>query len=508
MKLTVIGLDGAHWELLKPWIQEGSLPNIEKVIECGVRGDMKSCLPPVTLPNWKCYSTGKNPGKIGIFWWENIDFKKRRIYHPFHRKFENPDIWDYISNTGKKVGIIGVPGTYPPKKVNGFIIAGGPDAEERGFTYPKKLEDIIRDKYGWKNRPQNSFNINKEKAAEEVRAIIDVKFKVAKALAREYRLDFLQITSFHINSMHHFLWNHEKTKECWKIIDSHLGDFIKEGESNLMLVSDHGSNEIKTVFNINTWLEKNGYLKTHKSSLGASKLLYKAGITQEQVVKLLDKVKLRKLGRKVPTNLVERIPSNLGQVKKKTSMINWEKSKAISSGQGPLYLNPANQQEKNKMVKELKHKLESLEDSRNREKIIEKVYLREEVYRGRYLNEAPDLIIDQAKGVHIPGGIGDRNVFSFPRRWRAENKKWGLFAAYGPDIKSGKEIRNISILDLAPTILHMFNIPITQDMDGRVLSEIFHSKSKIAQRRMIHQESGEKERVKERVQELKRLGKI
>ena len=63
MKAIVIGLDGASFKLIKPWIEEGVLPNIRKVIEKGVYGDMRSCLPPVTAPNWKCYSTEKNPGE-------------------------------------------------------------------------------------------------------------------------------------------------------------------------------------------------------------------------------------------------------------------------------------------------------------------------------------------------------------------------------------------------------------------------------------------------------------
>jgi len=48
------------------------------------------------------------------------------------------------------------------------------------------------------------------------------------------------------------------------------------------------------------------------------------------------------------------------------------------------------------------------------ERVIEKVYSKEEIYNGKYLHEAPDLIVDQAKGVHIPGGVGQRDVFDAP----------------------------------------------------------------------------------------------
>jgi predicted AlkP superfamily phosphohydrolase/phosphomutase len=54
MKAIVIGLDGASFELIEPWIEEGVLPNIKRIREKGVYGGMMSCLPPVTAPNWKC----------------------------------------------------------------------------------------------------------------------------------------------------------------------------------------------------------------------------------------------------------------------------------------------------------------------------------------------------------------------------------------------------------------------------------------------------------------------
>jgi predicted AlkP superfamily phosphohydrolase/phosphomutase len=67
-KTIVFGLDGAHFELIKPLLKSGQLPNINSVISSGVTADLQSVLPPVISPNWKAYLTGKNPGKIGIYW--------------------------------------------------------------------------------------------------------------------------------------------------------------------------------------------------------------------------------------------------------------------------------------------------------------------------------------------------------------------------------------------------------------------------------------------------------
>jgi predicted AlkP superfamily phosphohydrolase/phosphomutase len=67
VETIVLGLDGANWELLDSWFRAGNLPNIAALRGRGTTADSLSCLPPVTCPNWRCYSTGKNPGKLGVY---------------------------------------------------------------------------------------------------------------------------------------------------------------------------------------------------------------------------------------------------------------------------------------------------------------------------------------------------------------------------------------------------------------------------------------------------------
>ena len=66
-RLLVIGLDGATFDLIKPWVRQGELPNIAKILQRGVHGELKSTVPPMSPPAWTSFMTGKNPGKHGIF---------------------------------------------------------------------------------------------------------------------------------------------------------------------------------------------------------------------------------------------------------------------------------------------------------------------------------------------------------------------------------------------------------------------------------------------------------
>lgn len=73
MTVYVVGLDGADWSLLRRWMDDGALPAFERLCSGGVDADLESTLPPITFPAWKCYSTGKTPGKLGVYEWFSFD---------------------------------------------------------------------------------------------------------------------------------------------------------------------------------------------------------------------------------------------------------------------------------------------------------------------------------------------------------------------------------------------------------------------------------------------------
>ena len=158
--VLLIGLDGADPELTARWMQEGRLPHLQALAEQGTFSPLKGLTPPVTYPAWTTCVTGVNPGKHGI-----TDFTEMvrgeyaiRFLNSSDRKA--PALWNILSDAGKRVCVLGVPGTYPPEPVNGIFVSGfdSPVSEttDRSFVYPEGAWPCVR---GWRFAPFQEHRI-------------------------------------------------------------------------------------------------------------------------------------------------------------------------------------------------------------------------------------------------------------------------------------------------------------------------------------------------------------
>ena len=454
----VLGLDGANWDLLESWLESGDLPNIQSLREEGTWSDMESCPPPVTCPNWRCYSTGKNPGKLGVFWWETIDTENRTLSTPTSRSFKSSNYWDYLNDAGKTVGIMNLPMTYPPFEVDGWMVAGGPGSEQEDYTYPSAVESELESR-NYRLHPE--IPVTSDEDREEATAIVDLiddRFNAFCELLEDRPVDVAHLTVFYINVLQHFFWRNDVTKEAWTVIDDHIGE-IRESypDAQLYLMSDHGCTDIDTVFHVNSWLKREGYLVAES---GASNAFSRLGINKKRVSQLAHQLGIHRLITSItPESVKDAVPEDEEGFKReqKLDRVDWKQSDAIASGQGLIYLIDDSRTD------ELVSELNGLE--RDGESIASAAYTREEAYEGEFVGDAPEVVFDQREGVHTSGAIGDTPVFSDAGQWKAENVRTGLFLA--ADVDDGALLDgDMSITDVAPTLLHRLGVSVPTDMDG------------------------------------------
>ena len=185
-KVIVIGLDGATWDLIKPWAENGELPTFKKLMANGSWGILESVIPPVTPPAWVSLATGKNPAKHGI-----IDFidlndannKSKRIINS--NDINSKTIFDILSNSGIKCLIQNYPLTYPVKKINGIMISDWLSGKDN-YVYPPELKKYLDSK---KYEFSPNVKVTKEDFIGEVTRIVKKQLNLFKEFL-DQNIDF------------------------------------------------------------------------------------------------------------------------------------------------------------------------------------------------------------------------------------------------------------------------------------------------------------------------------
>ena len=518
IKIMVIGLDGATWNLIKPLVDKGKLPAIKKLMEGGCHGKLESSIPHVTFPAWKCYSTGKNPGKLDVYWWMNIDLSNRRFRVNMSSSFKSKEIWDILARHHYKSGVIGMPTTYPTRKINGFMVSEM-NPKNANYTYPPELSDELNEIFDYESEFIDYHGKNKDEVVQSYNADILKRFEIADYLVNRFKPEFLNLTIFPIDAIQHFYWKYMENNDTkyanvieksWMLIDENINKFLNkytDDDTNIILMSDHGFTAFKGMFNINKWLVDNGYLvlsnnKSFKNII--YKTAYRCGIRGSMVEKFKNLP--------IINNIVKDAKSLVANVSE--SLIDWEKSKVIPLPEGILYINKYlfNDGTYSSVVKELKHEISLIENPTNGEKLAKRVYHKNELYNGKYIDNAPDIIILPNEGYEIQSRF-DNTTWNFSSKedgWSGVHKLHGIFLAHGPDIKQSANIEGARIIDLAPTILHMYGVSIPRDMDGRVLTEIFREDSEMAKRKVVYEDDNtridkERIRIKSKIKKVEKI---
>ncbi len=467
-KVIVIGLDGATWELIKPWAEEGKLPTFRKLMEEGSFGTLESTYPPWTTPAWESMSTGKYPTtlNVGYFTIRTEDGSYERASISGHKC-----IWDYLSDSGFEVLVANVPFLADAYPLRGRMIAGA--FSNKNIVYPPGLlTELHRISGGYKvDLVHPYFGLVKEITENNVfEASSSLLQKHAKAfkylLSSAWDFAFLVFTT--PDRIQHKLWNErEKLLKHYTELDRILGELLPEGV-NVFVVSDHGFGPVNINFRVNEWLIKEGYLFLNESQASPPTPLRKI---------------LEPFYRRLPNFVKRRIAEKV--IKEFTKVdVDWKRTKAFSYAcVGDIFINlkgrykdgSVTESEYEKLLDEIKRKIgHFLKKMKIRPSVVTKfeVYPNADPY-----DRIPDIIILPSDDIStFTSSIGYGSPVSTISSNAGDHRLHGIFIASGPDLKRRKV--NPKIYDIAPTILHLYGLPVPRDMDGKVLTEIIKSRSR------------------------------
>lgn len=387
-RTVVIGLDGVSYTMLQELRKNKCIPNMEKLFENGFLGQMSVCIPEISSVSWSSFMTGTQSGEHGIFGFIDLIPGSYKYDFPNYTYLKSPTLWDDLANLGKKTIAINVPSTYPARQINGLLISGFVAIDLSKAVFPINYLPTLK-------KMDYRIDIDTRRAAKDydflfndLNATLLSRERAAELFWEEIDWDLFILVITGTDRLMHFLWNayenkehqyHHSFLEYFQSVDDIIGRFVNrflelDGsinvDKNFFMLSDHGFTAIKSEVFLNTWLKENGYL-----------------------------------------NFQSEKPETLMDIGPKSYAFALDPSRIYLNLSGKYPMGEIRKTEYDSLRYEFKEGLESLK-SDSQDRVIKKVYFKEELYNGAYTDIAPDLVALSYHGYDLKGKVGSDNIFS------------------------------------------------------------------------------------------------
>ena len=486
----MIGLDSATFTVVDPLLAAGELPNLARAAGGGARGVLRSTTHPLTPHAWATIVTGVNAGRHGIWDFTERDdtgYQLRLVNGSFRRA---PAVWDRLRRSGRRVGVVNVPFTWPAPEVDGFAVAGfDAAAREQGLTFPDSLREELRQRFG-SLELDNKFPLTEGRVdLDVVRRAASQKVEIVRWLTGRLEPELLFVVFMAADHIHHVCWTdwerdglESPVADVYRILDEAAGALMEltGADGNVMVISDHGAGPLHGVVNLNAWLAAEGFLGYATGG----------GVRGRKLVG--DLLALRRyLPDRVRHAAKQRLPGlrEQAQLRGDYTVVDWSRTRAFAYGTfGNIVVNVRGREEQG--IVEPGAEYERVRDeisaralelrSPEGEPIVARVHRREDLFHGPELGRVPDLLVEfrdyawLGKGnlktrpeslwdeIEIEGGSEHSYVGS--------HRHEGVAILSGPAVSPGTALQG-ELVDVAPTMLYLLGEPIPSDLEGRVLFE-------------------------------------
>ena len=457
-RVMIIGLDCAEPSLVLGRFRD-QLPTLSALADAGAYGRLESVVPPITVPAWSCMMSSRTPGDLGIYGFRNrADHSYDGLFIANGAAVKEPRLWDIVGRRGLRSIVLGVPGTFPVRPLNGVMVSCflTPSTQSQ-YTFPPALRNEVEDVVGEYLFDCTEFRTeDKDDLLRQIYEMTDKRFKLADHFLSTKPWELFAMVEMGTDRIHHGFWKdmdpahrkhvpggaYEQAILDYHIhVDGLLANLLRhaDDETAVLVVSDHGAKRMDGGIRINEWLRQEGLLGLQREPEGRSST--------------------RDCG------------------------IDWSRTKVWAEGgyYSRVFLNvegrepegtiPAADYER--FRDELIERISAIPDDQGRP-IPTRVFRPEDVYP-EIKGVAPDLIVHFGdlywRAVGTVGG--DEGIYTFDNDTGpddANHAQHGMFILRAPGVEPGLR-EGAHLLDVAPTVLELLGQPVPPAMRGASLRE-------------------------------------
>jgi predicted AlkP superfamily phosphohydrolase/phosphomutase len=454
-KALVIGLDCATTQYVFG-APRGALPNLDRLRAQGHWGLLESCVPAITCPAWMCMATSRDPGQLGIYGFRNrASYAYDSLTIPDSGSITAPTVWDIASEHGRRSLVVGLPLTYPPKPLNGWLVSGcltpGTHVE---YTYPHDVRDIVEEEVRDYEFDVSGFRTDdKDGLLDRIYRVARRQFSVFERLLRTKPWDLAWCVDMGVDRIQHAFWSYAASDHrlyepgnpyedailrYYQYIDGCIGRLraLVPQNTAIFVVSDHGARTLRGALCVNDWLIREGLLVLKQGAPAT------------------------------PTAL-------------RHEMIDWSRTQVWAEGgyYSRVMVNVAGREPEGivppeqygPLLERLTARLEGLRDDRGAP-MGNRAFRPADIYR-TVNGCAPDLLVYFGDlGWRAAGTVGHASIYAQENDTGpddANHAQHGVFILADPRSAARGELEGVSIYDIAPTLLKRMGLPVPPEMIGR-----------------------------------------
>lgn len=486
MRVLLFGVDGLTYRILNPLMEQGLLPNFQRLREGGVEGVLKSTTPPVTPPAWTSIATGLAPSKHGVYdFWEYEQTENGPRPHVLTHRKGGKAVWNVLSEWGKRVVVLNVPMTYPPEPVNGFMLSGlmAPDMKAN-ITYPTDFKEELLEAI-----PDYQIDINPAVSCGQLGDVFADTLEMTRKrnamlhflLAKPW--DFFFIVYTGADRIQHLRWDeimalHPRAVEYYQMVDEALGMALNalESEDILMVVSDHGFQGATRKFYLQEYLYRQGWLQMkssirHRAEIfGMARALARLLRVQRPARRLYRRLRHKQIMELSNADHLAILPD-----------LDWPKSRAwLQSTSGELagyadiFFDDSVTEEQ---IGELQAALLEICDPKNGQPLVVEVHREDAFGCGPFATHQRHLVVLSGENTSIYTQLGRKDLWETRGLGRdvssGVHHQDGVLYLYGAGVKQGVNIAPTHVYDVVPTVLSFMGVPLPADLDGKLMEEPF-----------------------------------
>jgi predicted AlkP superfamily phosphohydrolase/phosphomutase len=508
--LLVIGLDGATLDLVRPWVTEGRLPHLARLMEGGAWGRLRSTIPSATFPAWTSLVTGVNPGRHGV-----LDFTQR-VPGTYRVRFLNgsarrtPALWNRVAAAGGRVVVVTVPATYPPEPLPGVMVSGFDSplatAIDGSFVHPRALWPEIRALVG--RLPFADFQevrIGPGWHADALGRLLDGiprRARLVRTLLERNPWDAAMVVFGESDTVAHHFWRfhdphsprhapgsgfEDAIARVYGALDDAVGELVAAvpPATTIAVVSDHGSGGAgDRVVHLNRRLADAGLLRFRVPGPAA---------------RIADAVRAAALAA-IPSRfqgaILRRVPGAAGRFEglARFGALDWAGTLAYSEEldyHPSVWINLRGREPEGtvapadyEIVRERVAEALGGWTHADGRRVVRRIWRREELYAGPAAIEAPDLLLEVATldgytasclrsdgpgpalrplaPAERGGGKG--------RGMNGTHRREGMFAFAGPRVPRAGALPDADIVDVLPTLLALADLDVPDGLDGHPIA--------------------------------------